>query len=812
MSQQGESSSTGGQNVKTSLKTFASGGNRVGYSEYLGEGQPKTSYGYEGDVYVDLTPGAMGLYGHDGNRWIMWSGPSSNSRFSHPKDSNRWLWCNGKTFGWLSKNSYTPGHTQSQLLASAFSKKAEGPKKRKSYDAGSADHQAAAKKPRAEARENSTVADSESHWSPSTSVGPMLSATLNPTFPPPNSAARPPSYSELNNTHSCSFPSHLQPDEKANLLREINDLRVASAITQRQLAEANEQISQLQADNDALRQKLSISFSRILTGAGIPFSNFSSMIALDSERPQRTPPPRAFSFSFDQSNNPSSSSHTKPLAPIAAAPVETNTLNAGEGEPDLTEQRALLKRTKVLIATAHSQLDEFAAADEAEGPHQPNEGGDDHDMASVEEQDPTHERKRQSDVAGVGEELLESGGEGVDEEPAKRGEELAGAATVGEQPPVEGVDSDPSEDEDDSVEADKQKDSNSQPEHDERRDDMGDDGEGQDVNLDEPELGLDNDADNVGLLSQWDTFSEPVSEENEDRSTDIEEDQLFTSQADINPDPEDDDGDIEDSAPSGHAKAAHVAPEAILGGHELDTNHNKDMDARERSTSPVTPDLGITCTQAHKHDDCSMQDSHSIPVEQIQGPEANDLDKDGGDILHIAVTDAQSPDYGLGVTNSPYSGRVGSDDSGTGGLGRNVNQGSKAVVDDLKETAIMRDKTRAESESSVQLKADDSLPEPGEESVTQPQLLPESPAASPPHPSSWISQIPLPILFAKTKKYQLCRFCLTATPQIITKFPLQLDLPAMEAHCNEKHEEYCAILLDLSPRDLQGLLDADNST
>ena len=49
----------------------------------------------------------------------------------------------------------------------------------------------------------------------------------------------------------------------------------------------------------------------------------------------------------------------------------------------------------------------------------------------------------------------------------------------------------------------------------------------------------------------------------------------------------------------------------------------------------------------------------------------------------------------------------------------------------------------------------------------------------------------------------------TATPQKITKFPLTLDLPAMEAHCDEKHGDSCAILLDLSLQDLQSLLECE---
>ena len=93
---QGGASSSAGQNVKTHLRSFTHAGDYVGYSEWLGMGAPATTYGYEGDVYVDQTPGDMRLYAHDGDKWVQWPGPKSLRHITHPKDAKRWLWCNGQ--------------------------------------------------------------------------------------------------------------------------------------------------------------------------------------------------------------------------------------------------------------------------------------------------------------------------------------------------------------------------------------------------------------------------------------------------------------------------------------------------------------------------------------------------------------------------------------------------------------------------------------------------------------------------------------------------------------------------------------------
>jgi hypothetical protein len=55
---------------KTNLRTFnTTGGVAYPYSEFLGEGLPPMDLGESGDVYVDLTPGSLALYGRCSAEW-----------------------------------------------------------------------------------------------------------------------------------------------------------------------------------------------------------------------------------------------------------------------------------------------------------------------------------------------------------------------------------------------------------------------------------------------------------------------------------------------------------------------------------------------------------------------------------------------------------------------------------------------------------------------------------------------------------------------------------------------------------------------
>lgn len=89
---------------KTILRTFNTGGVAYPYSEFLGEGLPPMDLGESGDVYVDLTPGSLALYGRCSAEWKIWRGPQhrkTEDLVVHPLHTSRCLWCSDSSFGWF---------------------------------------------------------------------------------------------------------------------------------------------------------------------------------------------------------------------------------------------------------------------------------------------------------------------------------------------------------------------------------------------------------------------------------------------------------------------------------------------------------------------------------------------------------------------------------------------------------------------------------------------------------------------------------------------------------------------------------------
>ncbi|KAF8959393.1 hypothetical protein BDZ97DRAFT_1837808 [Flammula alnicola] len=108
--------------LQTVLRTFKIGKEAHGFSEFLGVGPPRADYGLPGDIYVDLTPGALTLYARYSDDWRAWPGPQQMTHaLLHPEYPNRRLWCTGLTYGWFSPNfiKLHPGKTQSEILSEA---------------------------------------------------------------------------------------------------------------------------------------------------------------------------------------------------------------------------------------------------------------------------------------------------------------------------------------------------------------------------------------------------------------------------------------------------------------------------------------------------------------------------------------------------------------------------------------------------------------------------------------------------------------------------------------------------------------------
>jgi hypothetical protein len=105
---------------KTLLRILNAGGVAYPYSEFLGEGPPSMNLGESGDVYVDLTPGSLALYGRCSEGWKIWRGPQnrkSEDLVVHPSHPNRCLWCSDNSFGWLSLR-FAQGRLSGELQSS----------------------------------------------------------------------------------------------------------------------------------------------------------------------------------------------------------------------------------------------------------------------------------------------------------------------------------------------------------------------------------------------------------------------------------------------------------------------------------------------------------------------------------------------------------------------------------------------------------------------------------------------------------------------------------------------------------------------
>ncbi|KAF8905768.1 hypothetical protein CPB84DRAFT_564643 [Gymnopilus junonius] len=114
------------------LRILKIGKNTYPYTELQGIGAPSIDLGEVGDIYLDLTPGSLALYGRYMHVWKIWPGPNCEL-LHHPNYPSRCLWCN-ESVGWYEPmylKGYLPaGQTQSEILLHALNKKLL-PKKRK---------------------------------------------------------------------------------------------------------------------------------------------------------------------------------------------------------------------------------------------------------------------------------------------------------------------------------------------------------------------------------------------------------------------------------------------------------------------------------------------------------------------------------------------------------------------------------------------------------------------------------------------------------------------------------------------------------
>ncbi|KAJ7471279.1 hypothetical protein B0H11DRAFT_2041078 [Mycena galericulata] len=92
---------------------------QIAFYEFRGTGPPSSDYGYPGDVYVDLTPGAHALYwrdrqGHTPGQWRRWRAvvldevPLHKYLVSHPwvndpQESDLYLWVDPDGVTWTSR-------------------------------------------------------------------------------------------------------------------------------------------------------------------------------------------------------------------------------------------------------------------------------------------------------------------------------------------------------------------------------------------------------------------------------------------------------------------------------------------------------------------------------------------------------------------------------------------------------------------------------------------------------------------------------------------------------------------------------------
>lgn len=123
-----QSQSSSGQNwtlVKKRLRiiSIANGQQTHGYSEFSGFGAPPITLGSSGDIYLDLSPASINVYGRYPEAWKLWPGPQSKQNMLlHPALSNRCLWCS-ESIGWQAHNRITlrPGEVMHILISKLIS-------------------------------------------------------------------------------------------------------------------------------------------------------------------------------------------------------------------------------------------------------------------------------------------------------------------------------------------------------------------------------------------------------------------------------------------------------------------------------------------------------------------------------------------------------------------------------------------------------------------------------------------------------------------------------------------------------------------
>ncbi|KDR74288.1 hypothetical protein GALMADRAFT_250073 [Galerina marginata CBS 339.88] len=126
--------------VQKHLRILRIGKSTYGYTEFQSLGAPDTEYGAVGDTYLDLTPGALSLYGRYPNDWKRWPGPQLGDLLIHPEHPSRCLWCN-ESIGWFAPGrlKFHSGQTQSSVLSYAYNNSTSSKRKRKRTTATSQD-------------------------------------------------------------------------------------------------------------------------------------------------------------------------------------------------------------------------------------------------------------------------------------------------------------------------------------------------------------------------------------------------------------------------------------------------------------------------------------------------------------------------------------------------------------------------------------------------------------------------------------------------------------------------------------------------
>ena len=88
-------------------------GDRIPYSQFLGCGPPLDVLGIPGDIFVDITRGAYGVFVKYAARWVEWAGVKRCDAFMrhiikttqpalfHPKNEKLMIWCTKEDVVWI---------------------------------------------------------------------------------------------------------------------------------------------------------------------------------------------------------------------------------------------------------------------------------------------------------------------------------------------------------------------------------------------------------------------------------------------------------------------------------------------------------------------------------------------------------------------------------------------------------------------------------------------------------------------------------------------------------------------------------------